>query len=347
MSSDDTGTASNTPIDVPAYFGPLFIAVVVDIFFFGIIVSQSFMYFTTFKRDPKWMKILVTLVLILDTVNSCFDDTGVYVPIVLHFGDFADVLITGWACHMNPAVTGIVASLVQGFYAWRVHVIAQNRWIVGAICTLSFVQLLGGIGTSIAATRVPYIPDFISFQSIAIVWLASAVVADVLITATLVYYLRSRRTGMEFTDTTIDKITRLTIETGLLTSVWATTDLLVYLTVLESVHLFFNFTLSKLYTFSLLTSLIARHALQDDGPSEDPRVHQMPPSNRNSQVPPQAYAPDVEGHELKASSATWATAVDDQRKSRPVSNATTATAVDERRWSRPLSNATSSTAFCH
>ncbi|KAH9915954.1 uncharacterized protein BXZ73DRAFT_106020 [Epithele typhae] len=373
MAPSDINAASTVSIDVPVYFGPLFIAVMIDIFFYGIIVTQSFTYFTTFHRDPKWMKILVTLVLILDTLNSCFDVAVVYVPLVLKFGNISALLVTGWTCHMNPTVTGIVASLVQGFYAWRVHVIAQNRWIVGTICTLSFVQLLGSIGTTVAATRVPYIPDFPKLQSIVIVWLTSAVMADLLITSTLVHYLRSRRTGMEFTDTTINKITRLTIETGLLTAVWAVTDLLIYLTVLESVHLVFNFTLSKLYTFSLLTSLIVRHPIPDEASPEETRVHQMPPSNR-VRVSPFAPAgmaqlavaaaglrPRRRGHELEkaegpvrfvdekgksrpASSATWATAVDEERKSRPLSNATTVTIVEERRRSRPLSNATSSTA---
>ena len=48
---------------------------------------------------------------------------------------------------------------------------------------------VGGIGTSIAVTRVAYIPDFPKFRSIAILWIAGAVIADVMITTTLVLYL--------------------------------------------------------------------------------------------------------------------------------------------------------------
>ena len=51
------------------------------------------------------------------------------------------------------------------------------------------VYSVGGIGTSIAVTHVAYIPDFPKFRSIVIVWLTSAVIADIMITTTLVHHL--------------------------------------------------------------------------------------------------------------------------------------------------------------
>ena len=56
---------------------------------------------------------------------------------------------------------------------------------------------VGGIGTTIAATKVPYIADFPKFHIIVAVWCTGAVLADMTITGTLVLYLvrRLRITG--------------------------------------------------------------------------------------------------------------------------------------------------------
>ena len=56
---------------------------------------------------------------------------------------------------------------------------------------------VGGIGTTIAATKVPYIPDFPKFHIIVAVWCTGAVLADVTITGTLVLYLVR---GLRITD---------------------------------------------------------------------------------------------------------------------------------------------------
>lgn len=39
--------------------GPLFIGIIFSVFLYGITVTQSYLYYTTYKKDPKWLKILV------------------------------------------------------------------------------------------------------------------------------------------------------------------------------------------------------------------------------------------------------------------------------------------------
>ena len=119
--------------------------------------------------------------------------------------------------------TGVVAGLVQWFFAWRIKVLSRNKWIVSIILIFSIVQIrtsahytivlwltfatVGSIGTCIAVTRVPFSLEFYKFKQITIIWCIGAVVADVLITSTLVYYLKTRRSGIQYTDTLIKKIT--------------------------------------------------------------------------------------------------------------------------------------------
>ena len=48
---------------------------------------------------------------------------------------------------------------------------------------------VASLGASVAVSMVPYIPNFPQYKVVAIVWLVSAIAADVLIASTLVIHL--------------------------------------------------------------------------------------------------------------------------------------------------------------
>ncbi len=57
----------------------------------------------------------------------------------------------------------------------------------------------GGLGTSIAVGMIPEFAQFMQFKVIVVVWLAFSAIADVLITASLVWHLvRPMRGGWPF-----------------------------------------------------------------------------------------------------------------------------------------------------
>ncbi|KAH9912344.1 uncharacterized protein BXZ73DRAFT_82353 [Epithele typhae] len=297
MSTNETVPA----FDISIIYAPLFVGIIVDVYLFGIICTQAFLYFTTYKKDLVWMKVLVGTVVGTDFLNSCFDVMALYRPLIMQFGDYAAVLSTTWEFQSDPITVATVAILVQGFFAWRVKVLTKNNWIVGFIYICAFASFLGGLGTTIGATKVTKMLELDKLRPITYVWLPMAATADIAITTTL-------EDGMRFTDTLINKITRLTLETGLLTSMWALIILIVYLTVPTGLHLFFNFTLSKLYTISLLTSLLSRHGgidggTEDSGSHSDGRTHSGPPGRVNmlrsaGSAHPQQIFIDVEAHEM-------------------------------------------------
>jgi len=102
---------------------------------------------------------------------------------------------------------GIIATLVQLFYAWRVKVLTGKLWLVALIvaCALtgfcesslsekqsliSFPLLVvGALATGIAVSRIPQFIHFRDFKSVVIIWLAAECVGDVIITASLVLFL--------------------------------------------------------------------------------------------------------------------------------------------------------------
>ncbi|KAF8170073.1 hypothetical protein BJ912DRAFT_1085361 [Pholiota molesta] len=230
--------------------GPMFIGFTFNVFLFGIMVTQVYLYFTTYKNDKKWMKIFVIVLVIADTANTIFDAAYLYQSLIVHFGDVKYLLTADW----HPAITGIIAALVQLFFAWRVRILTHSWPLAGVVLLGSLSGLAGAVATSFEVGDTPRFTDFRNFKGVVIVWLVSESVTDIIITASLVWYFDGIKRGSE--GPTI--WSTVSYATGLITSVVATLDLILFLVYANGTHLIFNFPLCKLYTNSLMSSLNAR-----------------------------------------------------------------------------------------
>ncbi|PIL35700.1 hypothetical protein GSI_02430 [Ganoderma sinense ZZ0214-1] len=258
------------PMFVQEVYGPMFIGVTLNIMLYGVMSAQTYLYFSMYKDDRTWIKVFVLVLFLCDTANTGFDIAFVYDPLVNHFGSLSALTEATWnvfafnesanmsVVPLDPAITAIIAALVQLFFAWRVKVLTSNRRIVGVIVLCSVTQLLGGLGVTIALGMVPQFYEFRKFRVIGIIWLVAAALADMLITAALVWHLRKHKTGMSVTDDLISKIIRFTVQTGLITALFAMINLALYLTIPSGYDLIFNIPLAKLYTNSLMSTLNSR-----------------------------------------------------------------------------------------
>ncbi|OCH90855.1 hypothetical protein OBBRIDRAFT_754219, partial [Obba rivulosa] len=238
--------------------GPGLLGVILNIFFYGIMVTQTFLYYNTYRKDHLWMKLFVAGLVLADTINCVFDIWWIYDIVINHFGDFSALQTGNWVFATDPAMVGIIATGVQLFFAWRIKVLTRKNWVVAIVVVTAMGSIFGGIGTSIAIHFVPEFIEFQKFQVVVIVWLILAAVCDSTITISLTLHLRRHRTGFTATDHLLDKIIRITVQNGLITSIWAIGDLITYLATPTGAHLAMNFPLAKLYTNALLSSLNAR-----------------------------------------------------------------------------------------
>jgi len=236
---------------------------------YGIMITQVHLYFATFPKDRRWFKFLVLSLFIADTMNILFDLVYVYQSLVIHFGDSPYLSTANWVFATDPAMTGIIASSVQLFFAWRIFIITKSKPATAAIAIGAFVGAFASIGTSIAVGVVPEFTEFVKFKVIVIIWLVTSVVTDVFIAFALSYYLQTHKSSFSHTNDVVNRIIRLTVQTGAITAVWATIDLIVYLVDTTGTHLIFNVPLSKLYTNSLMSSLNSRKGWSFGGSLED------------------------------------------------------------------------------
>ncbi|THH20333.1 hypothetical protein EW146_g1023 [Bondarzewia mesenterica] len=302
--------------------GPTLIGVFFNLILYGIFLAQVQVYFSTFKQDRRWFKLfrsfcglqIVSLV-ILETINSVFAMYYSYDRLVNNFGDMNAQAVSNWVFGMSPLTNGIIAVSVQIFFSWRVRVLTGKIWAMLLIVFLSVVSSLAAITVFFIAAILASSPtaSAASFvKPVIIVWLVLSATADSLISTTLVYHLRKNRTGFVSTDDTLNKIIRLTVQTGIITSVWAILDLGVYLGVPTADHEIFNLALAKLYTNSLLSSLNSRQGWKytstventgghsaDRGHSRvNQRQHKGAISFSQGAVPAEVFV-NIESHELR------------------------------------------------
>jgi len=188
---------------------------------------------------------------------------------------------------MEPVMTTMIASTVQGFYAWRVARLTRRAWMGWVIAFLAFLQLGVGITTTIWAS---FLHDFSRFQevkSLVIAWLGLSALTDILITYALTGYLLTHRTGFPRTDDIITRVVRMTVQTGLLTTLWTTINLILYLALPNNnLDLVFQFPLCKLYTNTFLSMLNARKGWDGSFASINHSGESTAHSGSNSQQKP-------------------------------------------------------------
>ncbi|KAJ7854720.1 hypothetical protein B0H14DRAFT_3449464 [Mycena olivaceomarginata] len=223
--------------------GPMFLGLTMNILLYGIMITQVYLYTTTYKSDPLYIKLYIAVLMLADTFNTGFMVSYLYESLVVHFNDLTYLAKANWV--FATGEQGIIGCMVQLFYAWRIHILTGNIWIVVLICICALTNAFGGLASASAIAFVPQFSHFQEFQVPVICWLLSAAVGDVIITTTLVSFFKKHRTGCSATDTRVDQIIRLTIQTGMITSVCSVIDLGLFLGDSSGMHLLFNLPLAK------------------------------------------------------------------------------------------------------
>lgn len=253
----------------------MFIGFFINVLLCGIMTTQVYLYGVTYKRDPMWIKIAVALIFVADLLQTGFLFGYLYRSLIIYYAQAEVLGQADWIFATDPALTGLIAMAVQFFFAWRVKVLTKNWYFSCIIIALATAGGVAGVLTAFEVGRTPTFTEFQNFKATVIVWLAAEAVCDVVITVILVWYLRKHKTGFSQSDLIVDRIIRLTMQTGFITMVVAALDLIFFLVDPKGTHLAFNFPLAKLYTNSLMSSLNSRKGWNFSGGSGGAQTQDM------------------------------------------------------------------------
>ncbi|KAJ7246828.1 hypothetical protein B0H12DRAFT_1021084, partial [Mycena haematopus] len=245
-------------------YGPLLIGVYFNLILFGLsllIPGQQLEYFQNGRKDPLWMRALVWGIFLVETANAGFDMYIMFQPLILNYGasiryvggipnDLPTLFVT------EPLSAVIVAFPIQLFFLWRIKLLTGNTLLPAVIFSFAVVSFSGGIWTTV---MVPIVRKFANIPQLyrsTEVWLISAAVTDICIAVSLA---RSKKTGFAPTDSIVDRIIRMTVQTGMLTALFSILDVVCFLTL--QFNFMWNVPLTRLYSNSFMSTLNARQRL--------------------------------------------------------------------------------------
>jgi len=196
---------------------------------------------------------------IVETINTGFDVGILYEPLVKKYGTLDAVTFFPLVLPSDPLLTVAISTPIQMFIAYRIKIISRVSWLAAIICVLALISMGGGIWLTVTIVHIRRYARKPELHWPALTWLLASAIADVTITVSLAVNLARRRTGFSGTDDAINRIIRLTIQTGFITAVFATLDVVCFLTLPHTtINFVWDFALSKLYTNALLSTLNAR-----------------------------------------------------------------------------------------
>ncbi|KAF8881868.1 hypothetical protein BD779DRAFT_986110 [Infundibulicybe gibba] len=237
-------------LDIRQTFGALLIGAFASVGLLGVLTLQCWLYFSRFPNDPRFVKLLVATVWVLEFIRSCFMVHAVYFYTVLQWGNPAGLVNAHWSLEAILLMTFLVELLVHLYFTYRVWIISGRKRIVPAIVlffTIStFVTGVCEYGSSIKEAKFSIIADGI--------------------TTSLVYYLRQclSETGFSRSNTIVGRLIFYAINIGVLTSAGDLVVLALCASQIPNLYYLALFEIvGNLYANSVLASLNARTTFRD------------------------------------------------------------------------------------
>jgi len=235
----------------------------------GVVDVQCFAYFKFYSTDFRRIKVLVTVVWLLDFWHTIFVSAALWDYLIIHYGDSAHIDFIPWTLALTIFFTAVITFLVHCFFVHRIYKLSQNN--------LKIAILLGGLAVLRLGTACFTTVKMITLRYIHIVvrtcgWsltlgLSTSLFLEILITGFLFYFLMCNRTESTSMNRVIDTLILYSFESGSLICAATVASLIFWLTMpTNSVFIALYFIIGKLYANSLLATLNTRRQLQRGGP---------------------------------------------------------------------------------
>ncbi|KAJ7708736.1 hypothetical protein B0H17DRAFT_1191234 [Mycena rosella] len=213
-------------VDVSPVIGPLFIGNILNWMFMGTLVMQLYTYYITFPTDKLFLRILVNGLFLLDVAQTVTSTHYGWFFIVTTWGNPSNFDIIPWSASMIPLLCGIVSAAVQIFYAWRIWVLATNRFLKALsilIVVLAFTQ-------GIAAVLSGALTELLKLHPEVSLWLSTSFTVDVIITASMTFILSraKKNTVWSPTEAMLTKLIHRVVQTGAASATCAAVDLAMF-----------------------------------------------------------------------------------------------------------------------
>ncbi|KJA18758.1 hypothetical protein HYPSUDRAFT_916655 [Hypholoma sublateritium FD-334 SS-4] len=233
----------------------------------GILSVQVYNYYLSFPNDPITRKLLVYSIWILETLHVGLATRDIYDLFINGFGSFQAVDKFHLIPLTIPIMGGIIGLICHLIFSYRIFRITRSWLIAGSIAILALCSASAAItfGAKMFEAKslskvLNSIPGLSSLDYACGLWNGLGAACDIIIAITLTCFLSKAPTGFRRTDLLVDRIIRLTIETGTVTATASVASVVLFVGFrkqIETVGIYFvvpAISIAKLYSITIMAT---------------------------------------------------------------------------------------------
>ncbi|KAJ8091684.1 hypothetical protein PM082_020919 [Marasmius tenuissimus] len=255
---------------------------------FGVLSVQTYMYYSAFPNDALKFQALVYGVYLVETVQTILVTHDAFQTFAFGYGNIFSLnsvqLIWFHAC----VLPGLVAFTVQIYFAYRIFLLSRSKIVSIIIAVTALMEFIAAVTTGVMAKQnatFSGVAEDKTMIPVVGVWLAGSAFCDILIAMSMTYVLSKYDGSFAETRDRVNRIIRLTMETGSLTAVIAVVDLILFVKFpAQDYHICPAITLAKLYSNSLLVVFNSRMRIPNSRGHSTSRSDSHAVNGNNSMV---------------------------------------------------------------
>ncbi|KAJ7889604.1 hypothetical protein B0H13DRAFT_883564 [Mycena leptocephala] len=278
MSTDATVPTTVGPT-FAQLFGPVFWGFCIALFLCGVSVLQGYQYFTRYN-DKLWVRLMATIMLVLDLLSMALICQSMYYYMLPHFGSLAPLNAVTKELTVECLISAVIAFILQMYFVYQLYIL-RSPGSTATIMTV-LVGVLGTVGLGGAAGFVAIM--FMFPQSIVVnrnhafavlngIAKGFSAGADIVATIAMCMFLKSADTGFKRTSSMLRSFIHLVITRGIL--VTAAQILLLITFFATTGHLYWlavHITTTKLYVNTFFGMLNARGIIRERDVAATPNM---------------------------------------------------------------------------
>ncbi|EIM84074.1 uncharacterized protein STEHIDRAFT_170466 [Stereum hirsutum FP-91666 SS1] len=255
--------------------GVLLVGLFFNIFLYGLVCYQFLLYYMSPHKDRLYIRALVGALFVVDTIHAGVSVYSAWETCVTNFNNPAILFRVSWTITFTACATALTALLSQSFLGWRVFLFTKSKILAAIIFVFSFTSFICGMIAGVQCGILGEVALLPTISIVSLLWLVFQTSADIIITVSLCWSLWRSRTGFRKTDSLIFRVMRGAIQTGLFVTIFALGDMFSFhFNPTTNLYAMFAFPIGRIYTNTLLDTLLSRREMKSRMGSQQDVEHQ-------------------------------------------------------------------------
>ncbi|EIN09271.1 hypothetical protein PUNSTDRAFT_120575 [Punctularia strigosozonata HHB-11173 SS5] len=244
------------------HFGLVFVGFCIATALLGFTASQAFRYLSEYRRDPLLVRVIVALLVVVETAITGFTGHTLYYILITRYADVSALAGTSWGFAAYNVTTSVVIFAVQMFFCYRSWRLSRGESKAYVVNSLLLLCIFAGFVVSLVSSAKMVTADLLdvlhrpSMMILTASGIGLAALGDVLITVSLYLYIGASRMGFRQTEGTIMRMCNFVLTRGVLILLVHVFTFVTFVAADLFTTLLFHQQLSKLYCFTFFVLLL-------------------------------------------------------------------------------------------